>query len=121
MQCVASTIASWRSYSPSVLLVATAAMAHADPYVDALAGFTDRRSSSDTGEAINKVVASGNPLAAQLLPAAEDARLMFSAEQKKVYIKTKDGKLLDAATGNRSPARRPTTSTTSISITGCAA
>ncbi|MGH6726578.1 MAG: urea ABC transporter permease subunit UrtB [Pseudolabrys sp.] len=87
-------------------VIATAAMAHADPYVDALAGFTEG-SLSDTGEAIDKVVASGNPLAAQLLSAAEDARLMFSAAQKKVYIKTKDGKLLDAATGKPFAGKPP--------------
>ena len=80
------------------LLVAGAGVALAGPYEDALVGFTEG-SLSDTGDAINKVAASGNPLAAQLLQAAEDARLMFSAAQKKVFIKTKDDKLLDAATG----------------------
>ena len=80
------------------LLVAGLGLAHADPYEDALAGFTEG-SLSDTGDAIAKVAASGNALAAPLLQAAEDARLMFSAAQKKVFIKTKDGKLLDAATG----------------------
>ena len=80
------------------LLLAAAATAHAGPYEDALAGFTEG-SLSDTGDAIDKVVASGNPLAAQVLRRLQDARLMFSAEQKKVYIKTKDDKLLDAATG----------------------
>jgi len=80
------------------LLLAAAATAHAGAYEDALSGFTEG-SLSDTGEAIDKVVASGSPMAAQVLSAAEDARLMFSAAQKKVYIKTKDGKLLDAATG----------------------
>ena len=79
-----------------VLVAAT--MAHAGPYEDALVGFTEG-SLSDTGDAIDKVVASGNPMAAQVLGALENARLMFSAAQKKVYIKTKDDKLLDAATG----------------------
>ncbi len=72
--------------------------AHAGPYEDALAGFTEG-SLHDTGEAIDKVVASGNALAKPLLEAAQSGRLMFSAEQKKVYIKTTDDKLLDAATG----------------------
>jgi urea transport system permease protein len=81
----------------AMLLVAGTA-AHAGPYEDALAGFT-QGSLSDTGDAIDAVVASGNPLAAPLLEALEDARLMFSAQEKKVYIKTKDDKLLDAATG----------------------
>jgi urea transport system permease protein len=80
------------------LLIAGAAAAHAGPYEDALAGFTEG-SLSDTGNAINGVVASGNPLAGAVLEAAQDARLLYSAEQKKVYIKTKAGELLDAATG----------------------
>jgi urea transport system permease protein len=79
-------------------VIAATAMAHAGPYEDALAGFTEG-SLSDTGEAIDKVVASGNPLAAQVLKALQDARLLFSAAQKKVYIKVDDDKLLDAATG----------------------
>ena len=74
------------------------AAAYAGPYEDALAGFTEG-SLSDTGEALGKVVASGNPLAKPLLEALQDRRLMYSAEQKKVFIQTKDEKLLDAATG----------------------
>ena len=80
------------------LLFAAAVSAQAGPYEDALPGFTEG-TLSDTGEAIDKVAASGNPAAAGLLEALQDARLMFSAEQKKVYIKTKDGKLFDAASG----------------------
>ena len=79
-------------------VVAPPRLAHAGPYEDALAGFTEG-SLSDTGDAIDAVAASGNPLAAPLLEALQDARLMFSAEKKKVFIKTKDDKLLDAATG----------------------
>jgi urea transport system permease protein len=79
-------------------VLAATAMAHGGPYEDALVGFTEG-SLSDTGDAIDNVVASGNPMAAEVLGALEDARLMFSAAQKKVYIKTKDDKLLDAATG----------------------
>jgi len=80
------------------LLAAAAGAAHADAYTDALPGFTEG-SLSDTGDAIDKVAASGSPLAAPLLQALEDARLMFSAAEKKVFIKTKDDKLLDAETG----------------------
>ncbi len=79
-------------------VIASAAMAQAGPYEDALAGFTEG-SLSDTGDAIDKIVAGGDPRAASLLAALEDARVMFSAKDKKVYIKTKDGKLTDAATG----------------------
>src|SRR5579862_3873661 len=80
------------------LVFAVMVSAKAGPYEDALPGFTEG-SLSDTGEAIDKVAASGNPLAAKLLEALQDARLMFSAEKKLVLIKTKDDKLLDAATG----------------------
>src|SRR5262249_19637939 len=80
------------------LLIAAACTAQAGPYEDALAGFT-AGSLSDTADAIDAVVASGHPRAAQLLEALQDARLMFSAQDKKVYIKTKDDKLIDAATG----------------------
>lgn len=88
------------------LLAGAVGLAHADPYTDALPGFTEG-SLSDTGEAIDKVISSGNPLAAPLLQAAEDARLMFSAAEKKVFIKTKDDKLLDAATGKPYTAKPP--------------
>jgi urea transport system permease protein len=80
--------------------------AHAGPYEDALAGFT-AGSLGDTGHAIDKVVASGNPLAELVLSALADGRLMFSAQQKTVYIQTKDGKLLDAATGKPSAGKPP--------------
>ncbi len=79
-------------------VIASAAMAHDGPYEDALAGFTEG-SLSDTGDAINKVVASGDPRAANLLTALEDARVLFSAKEKRVYIKTPGGKITDAATG----------------------
>jgi len=80
-------------------LVFAAAPAHAGPYEDALAGFTEG-SLSDTADAIDAVVASGDPRAAALLEALQDARLLFSAQEKKVYLRTKDGKLTDAAAGN---------------------
>jgi urea transport system permease protein len=79
-------------------LLLAAANAHAGAYEDALAGFTEG-SLSDTGDAVDAVVASGDPRAAALLEALQEARLMFSAQEKKVYIKGKDDKLTDAATG----------------------
>ncbi len=88
------------------LLAAAAGMAHADPYTDALAGFTTDEF-SDTIDSINAVTASGNPLAAPLIEALQGSRLMFSAKEKKVYIKTKDGKLLDAATGKPADGAAP--------------
>jgi urea transport system permease protein len=80
------------------LLVAGTGLSHADPYADALAGFTTD-DFSDTAEAVSNVATSGSPLATPLIEALQDARLMFSAKDKKVYIKTKGDKLLDAATG----------------------
>ena len=70
------------------LVAAASAAACAGPYEDALPGFTEG-SLSDTGEAIDKVAASGNPLAAPLLEALQSARLLFSAQDKKVFIKSK--------------------------------
>ncbi len=88
------------------LLLAAGAGAHAGPYEDALAGFA-QGSLHDTGEAIDKVIASGNPLAEPVLKALKNAKLMFSAEQKKVYIQTADDKLLDAATGKPVDGKAP--------------
>ena len=80
------------------LIVAGATIAHAGAYEDALAGFaTD--DFSDTADAINAVVASGDARAAVLLEALQGSRLMFSAADKKVFIKGKDDKLTDALTG----------------------
>ncbi len=80
------------------LLIAAVAPVQAGPYEDALVGFTEG-SLSDTAEAINALAASGNPLAATVLQALQDARLQYSADKKLVLIKAKDGKLIDAATG----------------------
>ncbi len=80
------------------LQLAAVAPAAAGPYEDALAGFT-ADSFSDTADAIDAVVATGDARAAALLEALQDSRLMFSAQAKKVYIKDKSDKLTDAATG----------------------
>jgi urea transport system permease protein len=80
--------------------------ARAGPYEDALVGFTEG-SLSDTGHAIERVVASGNPLAEQVLQALKDGRLMFSAQQKAVYIQTNDNELIDAATGKPLTGKPP--------------
>ena len=82
----------------AVLFVAAVANAVAGPYEDALPGLTTD-SYSDTAAALDQVSGSGSDLAAPLLQALKDQRLQFSAVEKKVLIKTADGKLLDAATG----------------------
>jgi urea transport system permease protein len=88
------------------LLVAGAGLAHAGPYEDALAGFTTDEF-SDTADAITAVATSGNPLAATLIEALQDGRLMFSTKDKKVFIKTKSDALLDAATGKPADGTPP--------------
>jgi urea transport system permease protein len=72
--------------------------ARAGSFDDALAGFA-ADSYSDTEKAIEAIAASGNPRAAIVIGALQDARLFFNAGTKKVYVKTESGTLLDAATG----------------------
>jgi urea transport system permease protein len=82
----------------SVALLALCGPAHAQSYEDALAKFaTD--SFSETDAAITGVAVSGNPLASKVIGALQDGRLFVTAEDKKVYIRDADGKVLDAATG----------------------
>ena len=80
------------------LLAAGATGTRAGPYEDALQRFT-ADGFSDTIEGINGVVASGNPLAATVVGALQDGRLLFSAESKRVFIKEESDRLIDAATG----------------------
>jgi len=73
--------------------------AAAGAYEDALQGFiTD--DFSDTAEAIEKLVASGDAKAAPVLQALKDGRLLYSAEAKKVYLKNETDKVTDAETGS---------------------
>src|SRR5438270_8118567 len=54
---------------------------------------------SETEAGIGEVAESGNPLAARVLAALGDGRLLYSAEKKKVFIKDRQDRVLDAATG----------------------
>jgi urea transport system permease protein len=82
----------------ALALLGAAPNARADAYQDALQGFvTD--DFSDTADAVEKVAASGDPKAAVVLQALQEGRLAYSAEAKKVFIKSADEKLTDAATG----------------------
>jgi urea transport system permease protein len=72
--------------------------ATAQAFESALAGFTTD-DFSDTEAAITAVASSGNPLAADVMQALQDGRLLFSAEAKKVFIRDAAGATLDAATG----------------------
>jgi urea transport system permease protein len=80
------------------LLLAGALAANAQSYEDALAKFA-ADSYSETDAAVAGVAASGNPLAAQVIEALQDGRLLFSAADKKIYIRDAKGATLDAATG----------------------
>jgi urea transport system permease protein len=72
-------------------------VAQAEPYVDALLHFT-ADSFSETEQGINEVAASGNPLAATVITALQEGRLLFSAQEKLVLIRESTGGLLDART-----------------------
>jgi urea transport system permease protein len=81
-----------------VFLFVGVMIGHAGTYEDALVGFT-ADSFGDTADAIDAIVASGDPRAGDLLEALKDQRLLYSTEAKKVYIKNRSDKLTDAATG----------------------
>ena len=72
--------------------------AQAGPYEDALSRFS-ADSFDQTIEGINEVVASGNALAAPVITALQEGRLLFSAESKRVFIREQPDRLIDAATG----------------------
>ena len=80
------------------LLAALTAGAQAGPYEDALPRFS-ADSFDETIEGINGVVASGNALAAPVITALQDGRLLFSAESKRIFIRDRSDQLIDAATG----------------------
>ena len=96
--CLPSATACWRSSARWACWLALLTGAQAGPYEDALTRFT-ADSFDETIEGINAVAASGNPRAAAIIEALQDGRLLFSAEAKRVFIKDKSDKLIDAATG----------------------
>src|ERR1700704_4210601 len=80
------------------LLLAGAPAANAQSYEEALAKFA-ADSYNETDAAVAAVAASGNPLAAQVIEALQDGRLLFSAGDKKIYLRKLPAGLLDPATG----------------------
>jgi urea transport system permease protein len=82
----------------AVCMLAASGVAHAGPYEDAIAKFTTD-DFDDTIDGINSVATSGNPLAPQVIQALQGGRLLYSASEKKVFIKTAEGTVLDAETG----------------------
>jgi urea transport system permease protein len=89
-------------FALSVVCVAASA-ARADAYEDALAHFL-ADSFDDTIEGINAVAASGHPLAEKVIVALQGGRLLFSAEEKRVFFKDEADSLLDAASGVPAPS-----------------
>jgi urea transport system permease protein len=81
----------------ALLLVFLASPLRAAGLDEALAPFTTG-DFSDTAEGISAVAESGDPRAASILEALQDGRLLYSAEQKKVFLKDPSGQLFDAAT-----------------------
>jgi urea transport system permease protein len=53
----------------------------------------------ETDKGITEVAATGDPSAATIIEALQDGRLLYSADQKKVFYKDKAGALFDAMTG----------------------
>jgi urea transport system permease protein len=92
-------------FALSVVCVAAGA-ARADAYEDALANFL-ADSFDDTIEGINAVAQSGHPLAEKAIVALQDGRLLFSAEQKRVFFKDEADRLFDAASGSPATGSPP--------------
>src|SRR5215468_5896710 len=72
--------------------------ARAGPYEDGLHRFT-ADSFDETIEGINAVATSGNALAAAVIGALQEGRLLFSADSKRVFIREASDRLIDAVTG----------------------
>jgi urea transport system permease protein len=87
----------WVAVLFAIVIIFAAVPLRAAGLDDALAHFTSD-DYSEIEEGIAAVAASGDPRAAALIEALQDGRLLYSAEQKKVYIKDLAGKLSDAAT-----------------------
>ena len=102
-RCVPSAIASSAFVLALGVLVALLPGARAGPYEDALLRFT-ADSFNETIEGVNEVAASGSPLAATVIGALQEGRLLFSAESRRVFIRDPSDRLVDAATGQAWPA-----------------
>jgi urea transport system permease protein len=89
----------------AVCLLFMAVPGHAQSYDEALSKFASD-SFRDTEAAIEGVAASGHPLAARVIEALQDGRLVFDPSTKRIYIKEGAG-VVDAATG--APTAEPAT------------
>jgi urea transport system permease protein len=79
-------------------LSAAAQAATSPSFEGALARFTTD-SFADTEAALGDIAASGHAMAANVVRALQDGRLLFSPGEKKVYIKDGSAAMLDALTG----------------------
>ena len=102
----------------SGVLAALTTGAQAGPYEDALSRFS-ADSFDQTIEGINEVAASGNPLAAPVITALQEGRLLFSAESKVSSFASSPtaDRRRHRPTGRRRPPRP--TSRRCGSTTGC--
>jgi urea transport system permease protein len=106
------------AFAVMLLMLLAGPVARAANFEDALGHFT-ADDFSETTAGITEVAGSGNPLAAPVLQALHAGRLLFSADQKKVFYKDQSDKLFDAATG-QAVAGLPT-SAMCASTTDCVA
>jgi urea transport system permease protein len=100
---VADAHAGYRRFALVLLVFAVALLApicgaRGEPYANAVAHFTGD-SFSETEQGIAGVAASGNGLAATVITALQEGRLLFSAQERLVLIREAAGRLLDALTG----------------------
>ncbi|MGN6117859.1 MAG: ABC transporter permease subunit, partial [Nitrobacter sp.] len=72
--------------------------AFAGPFEDAVAQFSED-TFADSEQAVAKLAVTGNPMAATIINALQDGRLYADSDAKKVYLKSVDGKVIDAVTG----------------------
>src|SRR6266853_2076629 len=85
----------WIAVLLTIIMVLAAVPLRSAGLDEALAHFaTDDYSEIEEG--ITAVAESGDPRAASIIEALQDGRLLYSAEQKKVFYKDASGKLLDA-------------------------
>jgi urea transport system permease protein len=87
----------WVAVLLAIVLAFAAAPLRAAGLEDALAHFTTD-DYSEIADGITAVAESGDPRAASIIEALQDGRLLYSAEQKKIFYKDLSGKLFDAVT-----------------------
>jgi len=80
------------------VIVFAATPIRAQSYESALEKFTTD-SFADTDAAIGAVAASGNELAAEVIGALQEGRLLFGPDTKKVFIRAASGMLVEATNG----------------------